>query len=362
MSDLTTTERAFLAALEAATTATTDADTLVAVARALDPDADPPTPEALAEWWPEGPEAARTEADTRSRALYGPEAGDGWPPDSMETPARIDRPREVTPFDVRDRASLPGFERGGNVGRLPDLPGDDPPPQLDLPGFEAVPNGMPHWLLRLYEDAGGPIAQGKRLPIGLTLAVGALVRLPVSVRDGHWRTLRFPHRIEHEADWPEDGIEAAERWLWPDGWSNRHRDRRKIADGLRDAKPPLRPGFPDRFQCHAPTLFLAHHAIALATQTLPRLSQNEGESGEGAAVRPSSASRRSHLAPGRRTFPAKNIPPGGPPTERRNPQMTDTHAGISEPAVGRPPAREKRGPRIAHDRRSRRHPPPAGEQ
>ena len=70
MSDLTATERAFLAALEAATKAPTDADTLAAVAGGIDPPTDPPTPEALAEWWRECPEA-----------------GDGWPPDSMETPS-----------------------------------------------------------------------------------------------------------------------------------------------------------------------------------------------------------------------------------------------------------------------------------
>ena len=76
---------AFTAALAAAKT---DADVMAALWAAIDgATGDPPSPAAVAEWWRECPEAARIEADTRLRALYGPEAGDGWSPDSMETPS-----------------------------------------------------------------------------------------------------------------------------------------------------------------------------------------------------------------------------------------------------------------------------------
>ena len=52
---------AFRKALAAAES---DADVLAAVARGINPDGDPPTPEALAKWWPECPEAV---AETESR-------------------------------------------------------------------------------------------------------------------------------------------------------------------------------------------------------------------------------------------------------------------------------------------------------
>ena len=54
---------------EALTAAGSDADILAAVAHGVDPDAEAPTPEALAEWWPECPEAARIEAADRLREL-----------------------------------------------------------------------------------------------------------------------------------------------------------------------------------------------------------------------------------------------------------------------------------------------------
>ena len=55
-----------LAALEAAES---DADVLAALAGGIGPDADAPSPEALAAWWPECPEAARSEAVERLQAL-----------------------------------------------------------------------------------------------------------------------------------------------------------------------------------------------------------------------------------------------------------------------------------------------------
>ena len=50
--------------LERLQAAESDADVLAALARGIDPDGDTPTPEALAEWWPECPEAV---AETESR-------------------------------------------------------------------------------------------------------------------------------------------------------------------------------------------------------------------------------------------------------------------------------------------------------
>ena len=55
-----------IAALE---DAGTGAAVLAILAEGLDPDADPPTPEALAEWWPECPDAARREAVARLQEL-----------------------------------------------------------------------------------------------------------------------------------------------------------------------------------------------------------------------------------------------------------------------------------------------------
>ena len=54
---------------EALRAAKTDADVLAAVAWGIDPDAEPPTPEALAAWWPECPDAARREAVAQLQEL-----------------------------------------------------------------------------------------------------------------------------------------------------------------------------------------------------------------------------------------------------------------------------------------------------
>ena len=54
---------------EALAAAESDADVLAAVARGINPDGDTPTPAALAEWWPECPEAAKADAVDRLRTL-----------------------------------------------------------------------------------------------------------------------------------------------------------------------------------------------------------------------------------------------------------------------------------------------------
>lgn len=133
--------------------------------------------------------------------------------------AARDLPRRSESFPVAVRASLPDFDRDGADMRLIDAPGQ--PDQLHLPGLEMADGPGSHWLLTLYALAGGPVGYGKRLPLDITAAVGALSRLKIEDRDGQWRTLVFPHRIEHE-DAFEDAYgyrrQAVERWFWPDGW------------------------------------------------------------------------------------------------------------------------------------------------
>ena len=72
---------------EALAAAESDGDVIAALWTAVDGDGAPPSPEDLAAWWPECPDAARAEAGTRLRALYEPEGGGDWPPDTMDTPA-----------------------------------------------------------------------------------------------------------------------------------------------------------------------------------------------------------------------------------------------------------------------------------
>ena len=295
---------AFQEALEAAETG---ADVLAALWKALDGTGDPPSPEAMAEWWPECPDAAREKATSGLREMARtcePEAPGGliegcglwtwtgwdndetahlyahWPvairtawtktptgarrlaldedgPPGVEwtrgaleiaalsrrwieadpRPAfplapilqawitwSEDRPKPTAPYVITKRASLPALDRDGAqlIDYTPPAFGPEPD-QLELPGFEAVRNGLPHWLLHLYDAAGGPISQGGRLPLDLQLQIGAMVRLGIGQRDGGWRTLRFPHRIEHEDGF--DGVAAVERWLWPHGWGKNRYSR-----------------------------------------------------------------------------------------------------------------------------------------
>ena len=53
----------------------------------------------------------------------------------------------------------------------------------------------------------------------LSAMVGAMARVKIADRDGQWRTIRIPHRIEHEDDF--EGLASLERWYWPDGWGSR---------------------------------------------------------------------------------------------------------------------------------------------
>ena len=55
----------------AAALAESGADVLAAVVRGIDPDAEAPTPEALAEWWPQLPESERLDSGNRLRKVSG---------------------------------------------------------------------------------------------------------------------------------------------------------------------------------------------------------------------------------------------------------------------------------------------------
>ncbi len=148
----------------------------------------------------------------------------------------LTHPRRAEVFDVRDRASLPNFDREGAhlIGGVPDA-FDEREGQPFLPGFE--PNGgpLPHWLIGWFGATGGPISQGGRLPLALSIMVGGLARVAIADRDGHWRTIRIPHRLEHEERF--GGAASLERWLWPDGWGSNRRARWRLIpealDGLR---------------------------------------------------------------------------------------------------------------------------------
>ena len=161
-------------------------------------------------------------------------------PGAASVLAFLDRPRPEAPYAITRRASLPNLDRAG-AHLIDYTPPAFGPEELELPGFEAVRNGLPNWLLHVYEAAGGPISKGGRLPHDLQLQIGALVRLGIGQRDGGWRTLHFPHRIEHEDRF--DGLEAVERWLWPDGWGNRRGRWRQIPEALMELTRNMRGWF-----------------------------------------------------------------------------------------------------------------------
>ena len=302
----------WLAALKAAGS---DADVLAALACGFKAEAKAPTPQALAAWWPECPDAVRSEADERLRqlvALVVPDLPDDVPsvgfhmleegqntltggrdrglvaalpvrvvhiPGPVSEWSKADRgmwglfptgplrlsrlwlhfrtadpdncpnhplspivwewieahPQPAKVYHVKTRANLPDFDRDG-----PQLIDDYTPdafeakdPQPFLPGFEPDGDAVPHWLLHWFRATGGPISQGGRLPLELSLMVGGMARLRIGDRDGRWRTIRLPHRTEHEDEERFEGLDSLERWLWPDGWGkNRYSRWRMIPEAL----------------------------------------------------------------------------------------------------------------------------------
>ena len=92
---------------------------------------------------------------------------------------------------------------------------------------------VPSWLLRLFEHLSGESLAGQRTaPMPLHMMIGAIVSLPIEDRDGHFRTLQFPHLIEHET---AGGPASVERWLFPDGWDRYDRVNRGHWKQLRDS-------------------------------------------------------------------------------------------------------------------------------
>lgn len=154
------------------------------------------------------------------------------------------RPTATEPFLPKRRASLPSLQTIDHENiTLPDFPGSDataPVRQMALPGFEPAVTMCPSWLLWLYDRAGGEsMTAGRGAPWDLHLFVSSFLHLGIDQRDGHWKTLRFPHLVEHEADWPEPGTPSVERWLFPDGWANKRRDWSKIGEALEQMRREL---------------------------------------------------------------------------------------------------------------------------
>ena len=143
----------------------------------------------------------------------------------------INRPKEASPYCPKPRASVPSLQNINDyeVATLPDFTDDsapEQPEQLPLPGFEPTITTCPSWILWLYDRAGGDsMRAGRGAPWDLHLFVGAFLHLAIKDRTGQWIRLRFPHLIEHEADWPISGIPSIERWFFPDGWDKGNKSR-----------------------------------------------------------------------------------------------------------------------------------------
>ena len=109
----------------------------------------------------------------------------------------------------------------GNAGLqgFPDMTGPSQP-QLALPGFEAVIEGSPSWLLWMFDAGGGErTSRGRGAPLPMRLFIGALLHLKVNDRDSQWHKIVRP---------TEDVI----RWLHPSGWKNRRRDWDRFPQAL----------------------------------------------------------------------------------------------------------------------------------
>lgn len=175
-----------------------------------------------------------------------------WPEPRPEHPliplmkAWQGRPSEATPFLPAKRASIPRLQRiSVDDPTLPGFPGPDAPTPSDqpaLPGFEPTVTACPSWLLWLYDCAGGErMSQGRGAPWDMHFFVSSFLHLANRQRDGQWKTLRFPHLVRHEADWPMPDTPSIERWLFPEGWlkQNVARDWHKLPEALDHMKREL---------------------------------------------------------------------------------------------------------------------------
>ena len=110
-----------------------------------------------------------------------------------------------------DARMLPGFEVGG-------LP---PVRDATLPGFE-VAASVPSWLLAIFDQAGGATeARGRGAPWTLRLFVGALLSLPVELRNN------APHHMPLTTG-------QLQRWLLPGGWDRRPAAFERLCRALKD--------------------------------------------------------------------------------------------------------------------------------
>ena len=147
------------------------------------------------------------------------------------------RPLPVEPFRPRPRASLPHLHRmTEDDTRLPDLSTHEHLADSHLPkfpGFEDEILHCPSWLLWMFDRAGGEsLKAGRGAPWEMRLFIGALLHLEIVRRDGQWKTLKFPHLRQHEADWPIPDMPSIEAWLHPNGWTNRRRDWHRLPEAL----------------------------------------------------------------------------------------------------------------------------------
>ena len=173
-------------------------------------------------------------------------AGQGFPDEHHPVAPLIRRRLALavpgTPFTIRDRASLPRVHKAGGAKIL--LPGlfpmDKSPqrPSIDLPPISVGADHCPHWLLWLFDQAGGvSMRQGRGAPWALRLFIGALLHMPVADRDGRFHTYRLP--LYPDPEWPD--VPAVIEWLFPGNrrWRNKTRDWHKLPEALNTIKNRL---------------------------------------------------------------------------------------------------------------------------
>ena len=132
---------------------------------------------------------------------------------SLVQPAAVAR-RELPRFgrvQVADVAMLPGFDSGGVT----------PVRDAVLPGFGPVASSVPSWLLAVFDQAGGiSEARGRGAPWDLRLFVGALLSLPVELRNGSTQRMRLT-------------TGELARWLQPGGWDRHPASFERLRRSLR---------------------------------------------------------------------------------------------------------------------------------
>ena len=132
---------------------------------------------------------------------------------SLVQPAAVAR-RELPRFgrvQVADVAMLPGFDSGGVA----------PVRDAVLPGFGPVASSVPSWLLAVFDQAGGiSEARGRGAPWDLRLFVGALLSLPVELRNGSTQRMRLT-------------TGELAQWLLPGGWDRRPAAFERLRRSLR---------------------------------------------------------------------------------------------------------------------------------